>query len=169
MIDETWNLVMSLDNGTKLTSLIAILALGLTIWQGSVTRKHNRLTVKPSLIFFDNFLSDNHQKGLFIINNGVGPAIIKELTIIVNEKSVRIDNNKDDYRSVMQNLDLTSDKILYKVIPTGLYIPAQKNEPFLWAVNDNYRDPVIVKGFDALNYIIHYESVYGEKFEQSWK
>ncbi|MUP39871.1 hypothetical protein [Labilibaculum euxinus] len=169
MINKIWNSIGAIDNGTKLTCLIAFLALSFTIWQGYLIRKHNRITVKPNLFVFNDFISDTHDKGIFIVNNGVGPAIINEIIVVVNGNSVRIDNNKEAYERIMQKLNLTSDKVLFKVVPTGFYIPAQKQERFLWAVNDNYRDSMIVKGLDALNYIIHYESVYGEKYEQSWK
>jgi hypothetical protein len=169
MINKIWNSIGAIDNGTKLTCLIAFLALSFTIWQGYLTRKHNRITVKPSLFVFNDFMSGGHDKGIFIVNNGVGPAIIKEIIVVVDGDSVRIDNNKEAYERIMQKLDLTSDKVLFKVVPTGFYIPAQKQERFLWSVNGIYRDTVIEKGFNRLNYVIHYESVYGEKFDVSWK
>ncbi|MFI8737441.1 hypothetical protein ACIGKM_16135 [Ectopseudomonas toyotomiensis] len=61
-------------------AFVSLLALGITIWQGLLTRRHNILSVKP-FIDFERHVS---QKGniLFIIrNNGIGTAIITSATI----------------------------------------------------------------------------------------
>lgn len=64
--------------------LIALSALFVSIWQISVTHKHNKLSVKPyldyHLIQADSVLTVN------ISNQGFGPAIIKKITFNHKEK-----------------------------------------------------------------------------------
>lgn len=63
----------------KLQSLIAIIiaivALGISIWQGFEQRQHNRLSVKPLLNF--EVIAHNQTKSIMLSNDGLGPAIIK--------------------------------------------------------------------------------------------
>jgi len=68
------------------TVIIAVTALVVSIWQGIETRKHNRLSVRPHLVFFTDFSSQDSELGIFIKNNGVGLAYIKNVEISVNGK-----------------------------------------------------------------------------------
>src|SRR5688572_25280527 len=58
---------------------IALLALTVTIWQAALTRRHNRLSVRPHLRI-DWLVSDegtDEKVSVVLSNNGLGPAIIK--------------------------------------------------------------------------------------------
>lgn len=70
------------------SSLIALCALCFTIWQGFLTRKHNRISYKPHLTSWSH---KELQQGIFaldVINNGLGPAVIKEFTISVDGEAI---------------------------------------------------------------------------------
>jgi len=67
------------------TVLISILALGLTVWHGYSTRKHNILSVKPMLVF----QLDRANKFQFNLKNtGIGPALICDFKIKFDGKVV---------------------------------------------------------------------------------
>ena len=60
---------------------IALASLFVTIWQGIITRKHNRLSVKPLPdIHTQNF---ENKIAVLLENNGTGPLIIKSFRAIV--------------------------------------------------------------------------------------
>ena len=65
--------------------IIALAALITTIWQGLITRKHNRLSVKP----IGDILANNFEDKIDVIleNKGTGPLIIKSFRAIVNNES----------------------------------------------------------------------------------
>ena len=52
--------------------VVAVCALVVTVWQGVVTRKHNRLSVTPVLTLYRREID-----GVITVkNNGIGPALI---------------------------------------------------------------------------------------------
>jgi hypothetical protein len=64
---------------------IALFALGLTIYQASLARRHSRLTVKPHLsvkadLRYDATLNSSIVK-ITLTNNGLGPAVIDRLSL----------------------------------------------------------------------------------------
>lgn len=65
--------------------IIALASLGVAIWQGSVTRKHNILSVKP----IPDILTSNFENKIAITleNNGAGPLIIKKFRAYVGNES----------------------------------------------------------------------------------
>lgn len=72
--------------------VIALCALGLTIYQASVTRRHNRLSVTPHIqIFTERSLS----KGIgtisvSILNNGLGPALFESYELLLVEQPIDV-------------------------------------------------------------------------------
>jgi hypothetical protein len=66
--------------------VIAFCAFVLTVWQVVTTRRHNRLSVKPFLTTWTDSDYDENRYGIKLINNGVGPALIKSFTIEVDGK-----------------------------------------------------------------------------------
>ena len=53
--------------------IIALAALGITCWQASLTRKHNRLSVRPHLAI--QVVKDGSVLKVFSKNGGAGPAL----------------------------------------------------------------------------------------------
>ncbi|MCE5319170.1 MAG: hypothetical protein LLG04_17635 [Parachlamydia sp.] len=89
---------------TIATVIIAITALGVSIWQGIETRKHNRLSVRPHLVFLTDFSPQDSELGIYIKNNGVGPAYIKDVEISVNGKV--IPNSSCNWKSILNSLNI---------------------------------------------------------------
>lgn len=76
------------------STIIALCALGFTIWQGVQTRRHNRLSVQPHLTTWNH---SEHNKLLYtidLINNGIGPALIKNFSIRVDDKPINGDGSE---------------------------------------------------------------------------
>ncbi len=75
------------------TVLISVMALGLTVYQAIKIRQHNILTVKPLLRVGWN--AGETADGIWIANNGLGPAIITSIKICKNGKKVTIRDLED--------------------------------------------------------------------------
>lgn len=73
-------------------AFIALCALGATLWQSALTRKHNRLSVRPALVVTtheeEQELADERLVHLIVTlhNNGLGPAIIDSVALLDGEK-----------------------------------------------------------------------------------
>lgn len=65
---------------------IALSALAVAIWQGTLMRRHNRLSLRPHLTFRQMLSEANPQFSLELLNNGIGPAIIKEFQVLLDEE-----------------------------------------------------------------------------------
>lgn len=65
---------------------IALSALAVAIWQGHLMRKHNRLSLRPHLTFKQTMSEANPQFSLELLNNGLGPAIIKRFQVLIDGK-----------------------------------------------------------------------------------
>ncbi|MCK9426465.1 MAG: hypothetical protein M0Q21_10540 [Ignavibacteriaceae bacterium] len=77
-----------MDNNTIIAMssvIIALAALVATIWQGLITQKHNRLSVKP----IGDILANNFEDKIEVIleNKGTGPLIMKSFRAIVGNES----------------------------------------------------------------------------------
>lgn len=75
-----YNLVISIC-----AIIIALLSLVATIWNGIITRKHNRLSIKP----FPDILISNYEDKIAVTleNKGTGPLIIKSFRAFVGNES----------------------------------------------------------------------------------
>ncbi|MDO8343229.1 MAG: hypothetical protein Q7T48_08540 [Cellvibrio sp.] len=84
-VDLGWGLPL----GTSLALFIACLGFFVTLYSSLLSRRHNRLLVKPHLIFdsmFDSsYREDHHTYTLKVKNVGLGPAIIEKYKISLNQ------------------------------------------------------------------------------------
>lgn len=70
------------------TAVIAMCALGLTLWQANIARHHNKLSVKPHLTTWGRTDYENHVYSVELLNNGIGPAFIESFEIFVDGKLI---------------------------------------------------------------------------------
>ena len=71
--------------------IIALLALGLTLWEAHLIRHHNRLSVRPVLTFSLNIdhTSEIHDfVGVRLNNKGLGPAFIRRILFYSDDKQI---------------------------------------------------------------------------------
>lgn len=80
----SWEAVAGFSSAT-----IALCALGLTIWQACIQRRHNKLSVTPYLTTWSQNNFGYHRYQVQIMNNGVGPALIKKFQIYVDAQQVQ--------------------------------------------------------------------------------
>ena len=86
---DDWQVVTGISS-----AVIALCALGFSIWQGILARKHNRLSFRPHLTTWTH---SDAEKGFYtvdLINNGIGPAVIEEFSVKVDGKLVSGDGTE---------------------------------------------------------------------------
>lgn len=98
MIDFTTEIYIALASAA-----VAACALGVTILQGRQNHKHNMLSVRPFIGALEHYENvDNIKQITFeLINSGVGPAIIKNFTLLYDGKEVAR-NNRNAYEEFLQ-------------------------------------------------------------------
>jgi hypothetical protein len=60
--------------------IVAVAALGVSVWEGIANRQHSRLSVRP-LLHLEFFNTDVRDVTVTLENNGPGPAIIVEYEV----------------------------------------------------------------------------------------
>jgi hypothetical protein len=155
--------------GDNAEALIALSALGLAIWQGIVQRLHNRLSVKPHLMF--DRITQNHspQIQIFLTNKGIGPAVITKFLISLDGKEVDV-SPQSVWNNILGQLQILAVWGGGKIYFAGEAISAGGNEKiFAMKTTHAETDPGFstddaFKELDRLQIEVKYESIYGDKF-----
>jgi hypothetical protein len=151
-------------------AIIALSALFVAVWQGVQIRKHNRLSTRPLLVFFNALEHTCSLPVLNLTNNGLGPAIIKESKIYLDNNSVG-PLNEESWVSIGDKVDLFR-KGFYAM---GIY----KNEPILpadslnliWIEAEKFNKEDwehLISSMNRIKIFMKYESIYGEQFAIQW-
>ena len=154
--------------------ITAMLALLISTWQGYVIRQHQRLSVRPTLVYHIEYkrnIDNNSFVGITFSNHGIGPAMIDPFEIKIDGKPVAdwgdaivalgIDN-KDDWL------------ITYIIDESGIALKEGRSRPiFGLLINDkNYskeRQKIIEEAISRIEINVIYRSIYQEKFNMKIK
>ena len=146
-------------------TIISLIALGFGIYQSHLTRKHNKLSVRPILAI--SKLSQ-YDKGLnyTLLNNGLGPAIIKKFGVLIDEKVV--DEGDNIIFSALEKLGVPSDDVGYFTLENGEAYNVGEQLILLGFVDkdskpDKYSN--LNKVMPRFKFYIEYECIYGESFK----
>src|SRR5450830_778804 len=113
------------------SNVIALCAFVATFWQAYISRKHNKLSVKPYLTGW--YTSSNEYNQLKIINNGMGPAQINSFNIYVDDKKIQGEYTDQNHRCI----DILFSGYTYEQYSSYLgigYMMPAKEEKVLLAV-----------------------------------
>jgi len=92
--------------------VIALVAAGLSGYSAYLTREHDRLSVRPKLLF--TFAYDGTGAGWKIVNMGLGPARIRGFRVLINGVEQKAADKEE----------------FWTVIARGLNLPAETNYQF---------------------------------------
>jgi len=143
--------------------IIALAAAITTIWQGVLTRRHNRLSVKP-MIRIDRNSITGQPFNITLKNTGVGPAIIKSIQFIVDGKRIP-ENSQDPGKEVLDALRLETHNF-YEIYPNESFAAGEPHIVFE-SIKPMKSDMEAVKRqetFKRLGIIVNYQSIYEERF-----
>jgi len=110
---------------------------------------------------------NNEDKTLLvkIENNGIGPAIIKDFAIHVDNKLIEGPNEVEESLNILFK-DLPISKLGHEAITRESFLPAGKNIELATIVTDDILPEEIAKKVDPrINIVIQYQSIYGDKYE----
>ncbi len=96
-----------------LTILVALVAIGLSIWEGRENRLHNRLSVLPHLKSIESISRSGVDDSTFTMtyaldNNGLGPAVLKSVRVYRDQSIVydsRMQEDNFDFKHFLGELD----------------------------------------------------------------
>ena len=145
--------------------IIAGAALFISTWQVITTRRHNRLSVRPSLNFHIIVALEPPKAEILITNNGVGPAFIKDFRVYIDDK-LRDDFKAADWPKVASLIGFKSRYAEGICFGKDTPLAAAKSHPvFKVSITEENKPPQVQKAFDRINIFIKYESVYKDKYE----
>ena len=150
--------------------VIAGIALGLTLWQGSTQIEHNKISVEPR---FNSYFSNNgaHNKwGIYILNNGMGTGFVKKLDVYVDGQLVG--NHKfGKFYSAIVSLNLNPTCFLIAGPRVGDSFQVGTEELLIESNPETEgncsRDKLLLLEYqeDRLDYRLNIESIYGVEYE----
>lgn len=164
----------SIDVHVYINTVIALIALGLAIYEGWSNRKHNKLSVKPKIDAAISFLFKDGEFIFSIINNGLGPAIITSVKIFVGTDEV--DSNLSLNNRFKKAIQLVAPGLMghgrLSSIDIGFSITANREHKFAdlacdfqnYVIKSKTTEAELKNNLDKITYHIEYESIYGEKF-----
>ncbi len=146
-------------------ALIAIAALYVAIEQARLTRKHNRLSVRPYLAMYRKEFK-NHPIEYVLENRGLGPAIVKKFSVLVDDHKVDAANTNVVLRA-LELLSLSGDGIGGHLLVETDSLGANQSITILQFAKskDNpelYR--ALMDKMPRLKFRIEYQSMYGDDF-----
>jgi hypothetical protein len=149
------------------SSVIALCALFLTIWQAYLIRRHNRLAVTPFLITRTDANYDDDHYRIELLNNGIGPARITSFGINVKGEEIRGEASEkieNTLKILFIGYSYTSSTGFLK--PGYMMAPNERcvlvDIQFADATAPTRQEVEAKAG--SVQVIIDYESIYGGKF-----
>ncbi len=153
-------------------TVIALASLVLSVQQGRATRHHDRLMVRPCLVFSYDYVHGDPEYGLLLSNKGIGPAFVQELRIFVDGKRVEADEEWG-WKHAKSALGISGlPWIHYSSLPV---ISAGEAMPLIAIKKEHQnrmRESRLSDAIKRLRIEVAYESGYEERFTESsseWK
>lgn len=148
--------------------LIALAAWFVAVYEARQTRRHNRLSVRPWLTFTRSVapMDAAHPiPGIYLLNNGIGPATITRLTLTVGERQLEGDAYEQWQQAVdasgLRQFDVTCNAI---EVPSGLGAGEQRGLLQVPAPDAQEHHVAWQRGLCSIGCFVEYESFYGEHF-----
>lgn len=159
-------------------AIIALIAIGISVWQIIVQRKHNQISLRPALATSTHTHVVKSDGGNVMIlsysvkNHGLGPAEIESVTIERGELSYRIDGGGTKIiRKVIS--DALDEKFAHEIVSTSGFgkksvLPSNAERRLIQVLFKEWRPEMeesVFKLMDEFELKITYKSVHGETFK----
>lgn len=157
---------LATDNVIAVAStVIALAALAVAVWEGVATRRHNRLSVAPSVEHSPS------RFGLTASNDGPGPALVTQCLLEIDGSSVE-ERGDNGWESAITALGLRELNFGYTTMaPHGVI----RSGETVWLLSTPKTEEAeqhikeITDAFGHLDVRISYESVYGDKKVEAYR
>jgi len=163
---------LKLDKVTAIASVIiafgsvisAWAAISISVREGKATRKHHRLSTMPQLTLSLE-ARPNVTMGIFVTNEGLGPAIIGDVVLTVGEANYD-GNTAEGWNGALNRPEIDRIPVDRHAMTEGTYIQAGKTLFLVQADKDKISEEQgsrFIQAISKLKVRIEYGSVYGEK------
>jgi len=164
---DSSNKLSSSDQIASAAAFIALCAFFVAIWQGYISRKHNRLSVRPKLDIH-TLCIDNEPIVIELRNYGLGPAIVKDIKYEIGGnkfKSDKTDSLVNFTNYFKQPINVGA--IRFYTIHDQTIIN-QNNSISLLVFEDSHNDNTyiadICSKLNDLKIEVSYDCIYGNKY-----
>ena len=144
---------------------IALMALAVTIWQGYLTRTHNRVSLRPHLTFQHKLSDSDPRFQLDIQNNGVGPAEITKFQVLLDGKA-QDHFEAPSWLAILDTIGLQG-RACGATYDPGEFIAANQTLQLLKV--ECGRNPVTIRqvrqAMQRVTVHVSYKSIYGDSHE----
>jgi hypothetical protein len=149
------------------SAVIALCALFFTVWQVTVIRRHNKLSVTPHLTTWYHSDDENNRYQIELLNNGIGPALIKSFLIQVDGQSI----NGEASEPIKKALKILFPQYCYESFQSYIasgYMMSEKETRALVVIQFNGellpKPEEVDHAIKRTRLIIEYESIYGNDY-----
>lgn len=164
----------------NVSTIIALCALFVTIYEAWSIRRHNKLSVKPHITTF-TYRHKNSNKSpsgetistgtivIELLNNGLGPAVIQDFKVLFDNIDTGIKNIED---AETISTRVLKGKIVnhkaFEIFNKDYHFAAKEKKCILQIVfpilkTQSFEDFVTL--ISRLSLVINYKSLYGKKFK----
>jgi hypothetical protein len=152
------------------SAVVALCALGTSIWQGFLSRRHNILSVRPHIEIVLR-AKDDPVFAIDLINNGLGPAFIAKLSMRRGSSNYELESE--------HTFDIFTDALAgsNNFESVEYYVPNANSSigpgctVRILTIHPNKENPTAYEGGEAfkevareLNSLITYSCIYGKKY-----
>lgn len=146
------------------TTLIAVVALYVSLWQGFVSRRHNRLSVLPHLRL--DWLPRDESLVVEMHNHGIGPAVFVEFGLLYDESPIT-QNTSDFIRTKLSQSEADIDFYIYTPFEGDALAAGESLDLIiLYVSRDVAHRRAGTQLLSRVSYDITYTSVYGQEFSK---
>lgn len=149
----------------KSTIFLSALALIATIWHSYKVRQHFKLTVRPLLNIDYTTYSSDDKRGIYLENNGVGPAIVKNFFVYLDDELI-INGNNGSWWDITVKLEIDTEFVQVFKFRANDSI-ASNCRQYLYYFEGANKVHTSYSGFNhslkRIKIEVEYESIYKEK------
>ncbi|WP_126463800.1 hypothetical protein [Sulfuritortus calidifontis] len=149
------------------TAVIALCAFGITWWQTSVARRHNRLSVTPHLTTWSHSDDNASRYQIDLINNGIGPALIKLFFVQVDGQTISGEAGEPLLKAIKILFPQYNYHSHVSYVANGYMMSEKENRPLvvLQFIGEHLPKPEEVEhATKRARLIIKYQSIYGDEY-----
>lgn len=158
----SWEAVAGLSS-----AVIALCALGLTVWQAHMARRHNILSVTPHLTTWRHSDRTHNVFSVELLNNGIGPALIRSFQVQVDGHVM----GGEGYEPIEKALKIIFSQYQYSsyqsFVSRGYAMSPKEARPLVTIQFSGEKLPQpeeIEHATKRVRILIEYSSMYGEPF-----
>jgi hypothetical protein len=158
--------MMTSDSIALGSAVVAACALGTSIWQGLVARRHARLSSKPVI---ETELNSHVDAGIKVLNCGLGPAVITGILARIEEQSFNLCTPEGQVALIERLIPDPQARLLVHVhlVQPGSTLGVGREVSLLKLVGGAKTQELstyLARTFRVMSLEISYESMYGERY-----